>query len=214
MDDKSYVEIAIGGVANRGNVIPYNELPNHVAGKKGTEFYRSLFLYDNTFNGKIKEYSGTYNIDEIVLDVDCKIGDLSLEPVKNIVDFLVKELDDNFEIWFSGTGFHMHLPDLFHIGNHVDLPNIIDNIYDRARLIRTKYSYNIKNNTYKIPVSIDMLNEFTYNEFVEHAQNTTIYEGQHDPQRLIMPRASFEPLWEKYIVMGNKKRVADMYKKK
>ena len=227
MEDTALVEIAIGGVAHRGNVIPYNQLPVYVANKhkttfkKGTEFYRSLFIYDNTFNGKIKEYTGTFDIDEIVLDVDCKLGELSLEPVKEIVDFLVKELDDNFDIWFSGTGFHMHLPDLFHIGKHIDLPNImrlsvdkavgkfgVDNIYDRARLIRTKYSYNIKNHTYKIPVSIDMLDEFTYNDFIEHAQNPNVYIGQRDPQKLIQPRKSDEPLWEKYIVMGKSNQIS------
>lgn len=38
MEDTALVEIAIGGVAHRGNVIPYNQMPIYVANKHKTTF--------------------------------------------------------------------------------------------------------------------------------------------------------------------------------
>ena len=64
------IEVAVGSVANRGNVIPLHELHNYI--KYKTELYRSMFIYDDTFTGNVKTYQGTYDIDEIILDIDIK----------------------------------------------------------------------------------------------------------------------------------------------
>ena len=52
------IEVAVGSVANRGNVIPLHELHNYI--KYKTELYRSMFIYDDTFTGNVKTYQGTY----------------------------------------------------------------------------------------------------------------------------------------------------------
>ena len=64
------IEIATGSVSNRGYVGTLSDLPEYIG--KETEVFRSMFLYDNTFKGNIKEYKGTYEIDKIILDVDIK----------------------------------------------------------------------------------------------------------------------------------------------
>ena len=43
-------------------------------------------------------------------------------------------------------------------------------IYDRARLIRAEYSYNIKNNTYKIPIISDDIYNLSYDSILEMAK--------------------------------------------
>ena len=64
------IEKAYGSVSNRGYVGTLNDLDDHI--HEETEVFRSMFLYDNTFKGNIKEYKGTYEIDKIIIDVDIK----------------------------------------------------------------------------------------------------------------------------------------------
>ena len=40
-----YVEVAVGDVSSRNQVVPYNEVGNVVDSMIGKEVYRSMFLY-------------------------------------------------------------------------------------------------------------------------------------------------------------------------
>ena len=171
------IEIVTGSVSNRGNTDSIDNLRAYAT--PNLEVYRSMFLYDDTFTGDIKKYDGTFEINEIILDVDIKDGDLN--NIKDLYAFLADEFtNEYFRFWFSGTGFHVHLPDLFQLGPRKDLPGVIrltldkiivgygvDSIYDRARLIRAEYSYNKKNDTYKIPLDHDDMFYLTYEELIK-----------------------------------------------
>jgi len=187
------IEVAIGSVANRGNVIPLYELHDYVRNK--TELYRSMFIYDDTFTGNVKTYQGTYDIDEIILDIDIKNENLS--PVHKVMNFLNTNEIEN-QLWFSGTGFHVHIPNIFGLKASKNLPNIlkhtldnmfgslgIDNIYDKSRLIRSEFSFNRKNNTYKIP--IHSLNagdhDWNYQDWVKLATWVDFKSPADDPAR-------------------------------
>jgi archaellum biogenesis ATPase FlaH len=185
------IEVAVGSVANRGNVIPLHELHNYV--KYNTELYRSMFIYDDTFTGNVKTYQGTYDIDEIILDIDIK--DENLEPVDEVMNFLnINEIESQF--WFSGTGFHVHIPNIFGLKASKDLPEIlkhtldsmfgklgVDNIYDKSRLIRAEFSFNKKNNTYKIPIYHLYSPHWNYNDYVKLATFVDMESLADDPAR-------------------------------
>jgi archaellum biogenesis ATPase FlaH len=185
------IEVAVGSVANRGNVIPLHELHNYV--KYNTELYRSMFIYDDTFTGNVKTYQGTYDIDEIILDIDIK--DENLEPVDEVMNFLnINEIESQF--WFSGTGFHVHIPNIFGLKASKDLPEIlkhtldsmfgklgVDNIYDKSRLIRAEFSFNKKNNTYKIPIYHLYSPHWNYNDYVKLATFVDMESPADDPAR-------------------------------
>ena len=197
------IEIVTGSVSNRGNVDSIDNLRAYAT--PNLEVYRSMFLYDDTFTGDIKKYDGTFEINEIILDVDIKDGDLN--NIKGLYAFLADEFtDEYFRFWFSGTGFHVHLPDLFQLGPRKDLPGVIrltldkifvgygvDSIYDRARLIRAEYSYNKKNATYKIPLDHDDMFHLKYEELIKKAQEVPDFEnGLEYPSLVQNPPAWWE----------------------
>ena len=174
------IEKAYGSVSNRGYVGTLNDLDDHI--HEETEVFRSMFLYDNTFKGNIKEYKGTYEIDKIIIDVDIK--DDSMQNIRDVYSFILDDIGSmQTQLWFSGTGFHIYIADVFKLGARKDLPIIlkmtlkemfknydIDIIYDRARLIRAEYSYNSKNQTYKIPIMKEELWNFQYPYFINKAK--------------------------------------------
>jgi archaellum biogenesis ATPase FlaH len=200
------IEVAVGSVSNRGNVDTLDKLEEYL--QPETEVFRSMFLYDESFNGYIKEYEGTYEIDKIILDVDVKDEDLT--NVRALYSYILDEVESAYtDIWFSGTGFHIYVADLFKLGPRKDLPNImkltlknkfknydIDVIYDRSRLIRAEYSYNTKNNTYKIPITEEELFNFNYPYFVSKAK---VDPREHGKLEVRYPY-SFDPYWKDDII--------------
>ena len=82
------IEIVTGCVSNHGNVDSIDNLRAYAT--PNLEVYRSMFLYDDTFTGDIKKYDGTFEINEIILDVDIKDGDLN--NIKGLYAFLYLEI--------------------------------------------------------------------------------------------------------------------------
>ena len=199
------IEMAVGGVANRHNRVTLDELPNFIKPKQ--ELYRSMFIYDDSFDGHITNYEGTYEIDRIFMDIDIKDGDI--KNVQSLAHDLNEEIGDElFQIWFSGTGFHIEVADLFQLGADKELPVIlkltikdmfqkygVDNIYDRARLIRCHFSYNKKNGSYKIPISYDELMQLKYNDILEIAKSNEYIDLEMDTS---FPDT--DPLWKTYVI--------------
>ena len=74
------IEVAAGSVSNRGNVDALGKLKEYLHPQ--TELFRSMFLYDESFNGYIKDYEGTYDIDKVILDAVTPVPGLNV-----IVDF-------------------------------------------------------------------------------------------------------------------------------
>lgn len=163
-------------LTDRGNYFPPSQVGDFI--KPMTEGYRSYFGYDENMiryiaSGKqIKPgINGKFYINQIVLDVDRKedsYKELS-EKVFRLADRLVSEFDleDNFQLWFSGRGFHFHIPNIFGFIPSNRLPEIVHDTLlrhfpetdlmpvNKRGLIRLGGTCNLKTSLYKIPISDD-----------------------------------------------------------
>lgn len=166
-----YIEIAKGNVSNRGYIIPINQLYSHI--DNTNELYRSYF----SFGEKIKEhihsgrktpagFIGDYYVDQIVLDVDkgTNSDEYTLAKTKDLVTKLMdmyKLTEKQIAFWFSGTGYHIHIPDIFGFTPSLKLPlqvrETIQAVFPEADtkpvnprgLIRVGLTFNSKSGLYK-----------------------------------------------------------------
>jgi len=181
--DIRMVEVATGHVSNRSQVIEINTIPNYIfLPNDKTETYHSWYCFDEQLQqhiksvGSIQGFNGVYYIKNLILDYDKK--KLSNDELYQAVHFLVNTemindlgiKPEHIRIWYSGTGFHIEIPDLFGFTPSTTLPSVVketltavfpecDNIYDGARLIRCAFSYNMKNGNFKVPFTVDAFNE-------------------------------------------------------
>ena len=186
MED-SYLELAVGSVSNRAQFIKSNEIHKHIKPKE--ELYKSLFLLDESCKDikTIKEYKGIFSIDRIPFDIDfTNTGEETVNNARKLVDEIVSRgcSKSNINIWFSGRGFHIEIPNLYNFLPDKNLPltmkrvlqdhfgkNNIDNIYDRGRLYRVGFTFNIKSNLYKTPIKHSELFELTYDDIIKIAKD-------------------------------------------
>lgn len=207
MDDRNhllkdwYLEFAVGSVSNRGIINKAEFLPKIIQANKGREFYRSMFLYDESVNDYVKEnnsisnFKGIKYINTIILDIDLKgqgQGDKTIEHVLELVDVLNGKGIGNelINIWFSGTGFHIHIPNVYQFEPSSNLDKIVrasikrdfgdyvDIIYDATRLIRIEYSKNLKTGLFKNPFKIHELQKWDY-EYIAERSKTLRTDYQH-----------------------------------
>jgi len=184
-----YVETAIGDVASRNIIIPYKELLDTVQSNLGKELYRSMFLYSEEIldhvnkYGSVKDFKGVQALDKITFDIDIDSGGSeqlmrkTTEFIKNLASKGTKQ--DYIQIWFSGRGFHVVIPDLYGFTPSIDIArevkstlvrdfgNKIDIIYDAKRLIRLPFSLNKKSKLYKNYISMDLFKNGTYDDIIE-----------------------------------------------
>lgn len=186
-DSKKFIELAVGSVSNRAFAIEPDTLSKYL--KPNQELYRSLFVLDDTaFNHfkdqkTIKSYKGNFSLDKIVFDID-KGKNSGEDTVLRTKHFIEALFDmglnrDLIRVWFSGRGFHVEIPDVYGFEPSTKLPYIvkltlddqfgdmIDNIYDRGRLIRVGYSYNLKSHLYKTPILLEEIDTLSYNEITD-----------------------------------------------
>ena len=199
-DSVKYIELAIGSVSNRAYAIR----PEHIAKyiKPNQELYRSLFILDDSAfehfrdKGSIKSYKGTYALNTIIFDIDRgkKTGEDTKQRALSFYETLLEQglEDDQIHIWFSGRGFHIEIPNLYGFVPSENLPyqvkmtidshfgKLVDNIYDKGRLIRVGYTINMKSELYKLPLSWKMLKDMTYLEISEYCQ-TQKQDYNHEP---------------------------------
>jgi len=181
--DIRMVEVATGHVSNRSQVIELSNIPSYIFPmEEQTETYHSWYVFDEQLQqhiknlGTIQGYNGCYYVNNIILDYDKK--DLTDKQLYDAVYFLVNTdmIDDlgikpeHINIWYSGTGYHIEIPNLFGFTPSTTLPAIVketlinvfpecDSIYDGARLIRAPYSYNQKLGNYKVLFTVQSFNE-------------------------------------------------------
>ena len=217
-DNNRIIEVAVGSVSNRGIVIPVEDLNKYI--KPETELYRSLFLLDDSAiehfrdKGTIRSYRGSYALDKLTFDIDKKkdTGDHLLSRLGYFIDDLTSRdvPDEHIRIWFSGTGFHVEMPDYFGFEPSPDLPATvkatlhkefkdIDNVYDKGRLMRVGYSYNMKSKRYKIPLTIEEISEFKYEDIMEKAASQWFREI-HQP----WPQNNPNVYWNNKIIVPKK----------
>jgi len=167
------IEIAKGSLSNRGIIIDSKDLGRHL--KPGEELYRSYFGFDEKIKEHINSgrktplgFLGNFFINQIILDVDKSNNSMefTINRTKELANRLIKDFDleDNFQMWFSGTGFHFHIPNIFDFKPSNNLPDIVKStitnyfpetdtrpIQPRG-LIRVGRSINLKSKLYKIPI--------------------------------------------------------------
>jgi hypothetical protein len=199
-DSVKYIELAIGSVSNRAYAIRPEHINKYI--KPNQELYRSLFILDESAfehfrdKGSIKSYKGTYALNSIIFDIDRgkKTGEDTKQRALSFYDTLLEQglEDDQIHIWFSGRGFHIEIPNLYGFKPSENLPyqvkmtidshfgKLVDNIYDKGRLIRVGYTINMKSELYKLPLSWQMLNDMSYQEICEYCQ-TQKQNYNHEP---------------------------------
>jgi|7_EtaG_2_1085326.scaffolds.fasta_scaffold23017_1 archaellum biogenesis ATPase FlaH len=188
--DIRMVEVATGHVSNRSQVIMLNDINNYVFETKDkTETYHSWYAFDEQLDqhikacGTIQGYNGVYYINNIILDYDRK--KLSNQGLYDSVHFLINEemindmniKPEHILVWYSGTGFHIEIPDIFGFTPSTTLPSIVketltsifpncDSIYDGARLIRAGFSYNAKSGNFKLPFTVEQFNKHSIEDIL------------------------------------------------
>ncbi len=199
-DSVKYIELAIGSVSNRAYAIRPEHITKYI--KPNQELYRSLFILDKSAfehfrdKGSIKSYKGTYALNTVIFDIDRgkKTGQDTKQRALSFYETLLEQglEDDQIHIWFSGRGFHIEIPNLYGFVPSENLPyqakmtidshfgKLVDNIYDKGRLIRVGYTINMKSELYKLPLSWKMLNDMTYLEICEYCQ-TQKQDYNHKP---------------------------------
>lgn len=172
-----YIELAIGSPRKRGLLIPLDNLPDIIAVEGQQQaVYRSVYTYYDDaieyqkIHRSLREFMGLRGLDLIPIDIDkgTDSHDYTLQRTQGCVLNLY-ELglsDENFHIFFSGTGYHIVLhADVFHLSPSKDMPfvlketmkNILDDIdcsiYNRTGIYRVEHSLNNKKGYYKIPLT-------------------------------------------------------------
>ena len=190
-----WVEYATTSVSNRNHLCKVTDFPEIASKHQNLEIYRSMFLYHEDIvdfvakNGSVTGFNGLQSIDKLVIDIDYvkndnDMGNETRNKVLDVIDNMEKLLiqPDQYNIWFSGKGFHIHLGNVygFEDSNQLakqvratmqrDFGEHIDIIYDSRRLIRAGHSYHKSSGLYKIPISYTELSELKYIDIAELAQ--------------------------------------------
>ena len=192
-----YIEYATGSVSNRNHLCELDKFSSIAQENQGGEVYRSMFLYHESIvdfvkkNNTVTGFNGEQGVDKLVIDIDYvkdgtqdNGGLKTIDNVVKMIDEMEKKLitSEYYNIWFSGTGFHIHLSNVygFEDSNIVakqvratmqrDFGEYMDNIYDSRRLIRAGHSYHRIARLFKIPISYDELENMSYSDITELAR--------------------------------------------
>ena len=188
-----YVDVAIGGVKRRNNLIDLADLrlPDDPV-----EWYRTAFRFDQAYrayflnnNKSVRGYRGRCYADFIFIDIDAPDLSVSHMTVRNFLRYIEQKYDvppDAISVYFSGCkGFHVEIPItiLGGIKPSEDLPrrfknfvlslgdwNFDDRIYDINRLWRITNSINSKTGLYKIRLTTTEIFDLSIYEIKVKAQ--------------------------------------------
>ena len=146
----------------------------------GSDTFMSLYEYDNDVkdyfakNKKLAGYDGkAYIPEEFVLDVD---GQNPEDAQKKAIGLKLhlEDLDIPFKPFFSGTGFHFHIPGSAftykpHKNLHIKVKEVLTkkgifqyadpSVTDKLRLIRVPNTKNTKSGYYKVELKKGMVEE-------------------------------------------------------
>ena len=174
-----YIEIAVGRPQNRGQLIAKSDLVKYI--NHDTPLFRSVYLYTKkaadyaVSNGGLKNYFGERSIDWILLDIDK--GDNSDEYTLNKAKSIIYKLDElgidknwSCQCYFSGTGYHIALPNsVFNFPSSDNLHYLVkgtmqklfseidSSIYMRTGIYRVQHTINKKTDLHKIPLTMNEL---------------------------------------------------------
>ena len=154
-----------------------------------SDTYMSLYEYDNDVkdyfakNQKLAGYDGNIYIpEEFILDVDGGNPDDAQKKAIGL-KILLGDLDVPFKAFFSGTGFHFHIPSSSftyrpHKNLHMKVKEVLTQhgvfeyadpaVTDKLRIIRVPNTKNTKSGCYKVELKNGML-EGDINEIIEYS---------------------------------------------
>ena len=205
--NESLIEIAVGRVSSRGKIIPYSDLVKYINDKD--ELYRSMFILEDHCSENftsIKDYNGMYKLKHIIFDIDRgqDSGPFTMDRttafIKTLISMGVNK--EHIQIWFSGRGFHVEMPDYYGFEPSENLPQVvkqtlhkefgneIDNIYDKGRIIRVNHTINDKSKLYKTPLMMDEMENFSYDAVEDIASK--FIRKDYQPE----PIAEVKPTWK------------------
>ena len=167
-----YKEIIVGSLqlgSRKDNIISdVKHIPDFIkkCNLEEEELYISYFNYSEDIlsyyeeHKSVAKYPGKVGIDKIYMDFD-----ISLEDFKRIIPRLPKDL---YQIYFSGTGYHIHMENVYGFQPSENLHYIVketlindfpegDSIYDKTRIFRCANTINKKSNLYKTELKIENL---------------------------------------------------------
>lgn len=198
---KEFDIVELGGVVNnhfRRNILcKTSEVDNKIREMSFTDVYSTIYRY-NTNDQNISDVIAPFYIDLDIDDIEN-----NYEKLKRDLLLIYRQLknklylqDREIEIFFSGSkGFHIlinekilgiepcrNLNDLYKLValrlKSFSITKCVDTkIYDKKRLLRIPNTINHKTGLYKVPVSIDQVKSFTYEEMKEYASDAKIVKG-------------------------------------
>ncbi|MBU1101111.1 MAG: AAA family ATPase [Bacteroidetes bacterium] len=170
------------GKRHEGKAVDVNGLGQYLktAQATGAEFFRSIFYFDEQILQHLKTrkspsgYLGNYHLDNITLDIDKgkETDTTTLHRAKMFYEQLRDDWninEDEIQSWFSGTGYHFVIPDIFGFEPANDLPDTVrktlarefegidTSFYNNSGLIRVGYTINHKTKLYKTPLHAEEL---------------------------------------------------------
>jgi len=173
-----YAEVATISPANRNNFMKVSDLLSvqQMCQLNNNEMYRSVYYYDEQIiehmkkHKTVRNYPGKYYLPYIVIDVD-KGNNTDSHTMQKTKEYLqeVRKLgvdDNSIIVWFSGRGYHIVFPDVFHFEPSNDLPGEAKetigktfpgcdtSIYIKTGLIRMGNTVNSKSGLFKIPFTV------------------------------------------------------------
>ena len=181
-----YVEIALGVPSNRNMIIAKSEIRSWISKANATN--QSLHCSYYSFDSEILEhmkirkttrnYPGKYYLNKIIIDIDK--GSEDDETTLLRVREMLRKLEDDWKvarevivIWFSGTGYHLSIPDIFRFTPSPNLPWEVNATLSHyfpevdtkplrnTGLMRVGYTINTKSNLYKIPLTYEEVHTLT-----------------------------------------------------
>lgn len=193
-----YFEVAVANVRNRNTIISAEYLKNYLqrAQVDNQELYRSYYMFDKEMLDHmelyktVKSFKGTFYMYRLLLDID-KGKDSDEEVQRRAKEFIISlEQDWNIDltsirIWFSGTGYHIEIPNIFKLSKAKELPEIWKDTAAkhfpesdikpliRTGLIRVGYTINLKTNLYKIPLTKQELFTLKWQDIHKLAESFT-----------------------------------------
>lgn len=193
-----YVEYAVHEEKNRSNWVTAEQVIQvaNVALSKSAPMYASIWLMDDSvkelqrLRRTVKSYKGLFALQpRIILDVDRggNTDDFVFNQTCTTIAELKREFpwfEQNHQVWYSGTGYHIVIPEVFGFDPAEDLPETLkatmktvfpwvdQAIYTRSAMVRTPMSLNPKSNRYKIPIPSNVFNTpgFTCTDVIEQAE--------------------------------------------
>ena len=192
-------------ISNRGHFVDASQVPTWYGTNKDT--FMSLYDYDDYVKdfvkrtGKLSGFDGkVYIPSEFLLDIDGNTVDEAKQKTIGLT-LLLHDLDIPYNIYFSGTGFHVGIPQESFIWKgardlHLKVKDALKNkgifeyadisVTDKTRIIRLLNTRNRKSNLYKVYLTPQEL----------HLHEEEIIDLAKHPREIDIPRHECNPVFD------------------